>query len=84
MYDMHALSPKTLGWVFDGAMNELNAYLCEVDFREMYGTEWPALARDIAARCYAIAEAATDGVNRQAWLRLAADYEETIESATAS
>jgi|HubBroStandDraft_4_1064222.scaffolds.fasta_scaffold654964_2 hypothetical protein len=83
MYEMHALSPKIIAWVFDEAMNELNAYLCEVDFREMYGSEWPAMARETAADCRAVAETATDAAKRQAWLSLAQDYEETIESVAA-
>jgi hypothetical protein len=80
MYDLHALKPEILGWVFDEAMNELHAYLCEVDFREMYGTEWPAMARETAADCRAVAQAATSAAKREAWLTLAHDYEGTIQA----
>lgn len=79
MYDLHALSPKVLDWVCNEALNELNAYLCEVDFRRMYGNEWPEMAREAAASCRGVAKAATDVVSKEAWLSIAKEYEDTIE-----
>ncbi len=78
MYDPKLISPEILSWVLGQAENELNAYLCEVDFRTMYGAEWPKLARDIASRCHAVAATSTDAANRQSWLDLARNYEGTI------
>jgi hypothetical protein len=78
MYDPRRLSPETVDWVCDEAMNELHAYLCEVDFRQMYGEKWPKMARNTAERCRAVAQAATNDVSKNAWLTLAKEYEGTI------
>jgi hypothetical protein len=78
MYDPHHLSPETVEWICHEALNELHAYLCEVNFRQMYGERWANMARDTAARCRTVAEAATNDVARNAWLTIAKDYEETI------
>ena len=80
MYNLESLSADTVDWVFEAAMNELHAYLCEVDFHQIYGARWPTLARGTAACCRELADAATDDVNRDAWLTLAKDYEETISA----
>ena len=77
MYDVSKLDPEIIDRVFGEATNELNAYLCEVDFREMYGREWPEMARGTAAICRAVAEAATDEPSKDAWLSLATSYEGT-------
>jgi hypothetical protein len=78
MYDPHFIPPDTLSWAMHNAQNELNAYLCEVDFYKMNGREWPQMARENAFRCRAIASAATRSVDRQSWLDLAQQYEDTI------
>lgn len=80
MYDAKKLTPEVIDWAFAYATNELNAYLCEVDFHQMYGPKWAKLARATASQCRVIAEAATDRPSRDSWLALARDYEDTIES----
>jgi hypothetical protein len=78
MYDPHFLPPETLTWAMNNAENELNAYLCEVDCYEVNGSEWPRMARMNAIHCRVIAGAATRPEERESWLRLAQDYENTI------
>jgi hypothetical protein len=77
MYDPVQLSPETVDWICDEAMNELYAYLCEVDFHQKFGEKWPSIARSIAERCRTVAAAATAETSRNAWLALAKNYEET-------
>jgi hypothetical protein len=78
MYDPHFIPPDALSWAMANAQNELNAYLCEVDFYELYGNAWPQMAREQAFRCRAIASAATRPMDRESWLDLAQLYEDTI------
>jgi hypothetical protein len=59
------------------AHNELVAYLCETDFHEMYGSDWPQMAQEQARLCRAIAAAATQPNARTSWLGLATQYEST-------
>jgi hypothetical protein len=77
MYDKNLISPDVLGWLMNNAQNELSAYLCEVDFREMYGTKWPLMAREQASLCRSVAAAATEPEDAGPWLDLARQYEET-------
>lgn len=79
MYDLSKLTPETVDRVFGEAENELNAFLCEVDFHQEFGSEWPRMARRTAATCRAVAKAATDEPSRKSWLMLAENYEMTIE-----
>ena len=83
MYDPKALTPEDLDWALHEAMNELNAYLCEVDFHRMYGDGWSGMAHATASRCRSIAHAATDEVSRQAWIALGNQYEGTIDDVAA-
>lgn len=65
MYDPHFLPPDTLTWAMNNAENELNAYLCEVDYNEVNGKEWPQMARENASRCRVIAAAAARPEDRE-------------------
>jgi hypothetical protein len=78
MYNPQDLTPATMQWVMRQALNELNAYLCEVNPYEQNGKEWPADALAIAARCRAVAAAATGLPERTEWLQLAGQYEDSI------
>ena len=78
MYKPQDISPATMQWVMRQALNELNAYLCEVDFYKQNGKEWPADARAIAAQCRTIAASATRTPEKAEWLGLANQYEDTI------
>jgi len=66
-------------WVMAQALNELNAYLCEVDPCEFSGREWPNDARITATLCRSVAAAATEPHECAEWLTLANDYEGKIE-----
>ena len=79
MYDPHFIPPDTLSWVLDNAQNELNAYLCEVDYYEVNGNKWPKIARQQAFNCRLIAAAAARTEDRDSWLELADQYEDTIK-----
>jgi len=78
MYDAGALSSETLQWVMGNALNELNAYLCEVDIRAISGSAWPQAAREQAMLCRAVASAATNPRAKEEWIDMAKLYEETI------
>ena len=78
MYDSRLIPPETLAWAMDNAANELNAYLCEVDYYEVNGKNLPQAARQQALQCRIIASAAKHWVDREAWLSLAEQYEDTI------
>jgi len=80
MYDLAKLAPEIVDRLFGEAENELNAFLCEVDFHQMYGSEWPQMARRTAAVCRAVSEAGMDEPSRNSWLLLAENYEATIET----
>ncbi|HEX4007368.1 MAG TPA: hypothetical protein VHX60_14425 [Acidobacteriaceae bacterium] len=80
MYDVKKITPELIDRVFGEATNELNAFLCEVDFHETFGSEWPEMARRTGAMCRAVAEASTDESSRSSWLMLAENYEATIET----
>jgi hypothetical protein len=82
MYDPHFIPPETLAWVMENAQNELNAYLCEVDFYKVNGDKWPQMAREQAFLCREIAAAATRPEEKESWLDLAHLYESTIEKRT--
>lgn len=78
MYDLNLIPSEALKWLIDNAQNELVAYLCEVDFRAMYGDKWPTMAREQASLCRDVAAAATEPTSKESWLDLARQYEGTI------
>jgi hypothetical protein len=69
-------------WVMRNALNEMNAFLCEVDSNEHSGEEWPTDAREIAACCRAVAATATEPSDKDEWLALADQYEDTTGPAS--
>ncbi len=77
MYNPQDLPPATMQWLMRQALNELNAFLCEGGPYEQNRKEWPADARGIAARCRTVAAAATELHEKDEWLTLADQYEET-------
>lgn len=81
MYDPKLISPEILTWVLDQAKNELHAYLCEVDFREMYGAGWTEIALRTASFCRSFAAASTEESDKESWLELAWNYESTAAAA---
>jgi hypothetical protein len=78
MYNPQEIPQATMQWIMRSALNELNAFLCEGIPYDQNGKEWPADAREIAARCRAVAAAATEPPEKGEWLTLAAQYEDTI------
>ena len=78
MYSPQEIPQATIQWIMRNALNELNALLCEGNPYDQNGKEWPADARQIAARCRAVAAAATEPFEKGEWLELAAQFEETI------
>jgi len=78
MLDAQKIPPATMQWVIRQALNELNAFLCEGDPYAQNGQDWPADARAIAVRCRAVAAAATETHEKEEWLELADQYEDTI------
>lgn len=75
MYDPKLIPPEILAWALGQAKNELHAYLCEVDFREMYGAGWTEIALRTASFCHSLAAASTDECGKRSWLELARNYE---------
>ncbi|MFZ0306144.1 MAG: hypothetical protein WAL75_25900 [Terracidiphilus sp.] len=78
MYDTRLIPPETLEWAMNNAANELNAYLCEVDYREINGKKWPQIARAQALQCRIIGAVANRQADRESWLTLAEQFEDTI------
>jgi hypothetical protein len=78
MYNPQEIPQATLQWIVRNALNELNAFLCEGNPDDRNGKEWATDAREIAARCRAIAASATEHPEKREWLELAAQYEDTI------
>jgi hypothetical protein len=76
MYDPRLIPPGLLGWVMVNAQNELNAYLCEIDYHKV-NKNWPQAARQQANNCRAIAAAAMREQDRDSWLELADLYEDS-------
>jgi hypothetical protein len=78
VYNPELLPQATIQWVMAQALNELHGYLCDIDARNEDGQEWAQVARTYANLCRSVADAATQAAEKGAWLRLAADYEDTI------
>lgn len=78
MYNAQVLSTSTMQWVMAQALNELNAYLCEGDPYADNGRDWPEIARENAAHCRAIADAAIEPSQKEVWEGTAAQYESAI------
>ena len=75
----HVLSPETIDWLAQRALDELRGYLSDGDPYEDHGQEWPEIARNHAAKCRAVALAVQEPGNAE-WLQLADRYEATIRS----
>ncbi len=78
MLNPHIISPDTLDWLVQGALNELNADLCKVGSYTKNGTKWPGMAHAVVIKCRAIALAASNEAEKQTWLDVASQYEATI------
>jgi hypothetical protein len=73
------LDNDALGWVLDLAHDDQLHYLKYGSPETDYGSEWPEVAKQRAAWCRAIAEAATIAGETERWEELATKYEETLE-----
>ena len=80
MYKPQEISQATMQWIMRQALNELNAFLCEVNPNEQYGKVWPRDARAIAEGCREVAAAATEPNEKSEWFEIADQYEDTIQS----
>jgi hypothetical protein len=78
MLNPHILSPNTIDWLAQQALNELNGYLCDGRPHVDNGDEWPEMARKLAEQCRAVACAAGDESEKKTWLDVADQYEQTI------
>jgi len=79
LHGVTTISNDTIGWILDLAYDDQEQYLKFGDPQLDYGDDWPEVARQRAAWCKEISDAATIHGESERWAQLAAEYLQYVD-----